>query len=169
MTIHELTDALGRYVWLARCLAAALDDWDVDEEDAAVVVYLHTLARRCEDHGACWEALLADSPALGAAERVRPPSPGWEDVFRAESAGTSERLVALLHVVLPRLLASLEDFAGRLGPVAEAPEQRVCAAITDDLRALLARGGLVLDEQIPAPQQRRLTAAIGVRLADLSY
>ena len=166
--IHELTDALGGYVWLSRRLAVELGAWGADEAEASVAVYLHTLARRCADHGACWEALLAESPALEAAERVRPPSVGWEGLFRAESAGTAERLVTLLHVVLPRLLVSLEDFAARLGPVAEAPEQRACAIVIDDLRALRGRGVLLLDEQVPAPQQRRLAAALGQRLAGLS-
>ena len=167
-TLHELTDVLGRYVWLSRRLAVELGAWGADEAEAPVAVYLHTLARRCSDHGASWEALLADSPALEAAERVRPPSVGWDEMFRAESAGTAERLVTLLHVVLPRLLVLLEDFAARLDPVAEAPEQRACAIVIDDLRALRGRGVLLLDEQVPAPQQRRLAAAIGQRLASLS-
>ena len=168
VTIRELTDALGCYVWLSRRLAAALGDWGTDEVEPPVAVYLHALARRCSDHGACWEALLADSPALEATESVRPPSVGWDEVFRAESAGTAERLVTLLHIVLPRLLVSLEEFAARLGPVAEAPEQRACAIVIDDLRALRDRGVLLVDEQVPAPQQRRLAAVMGRRLAGLS-
>ena len=125
MMIEDLTDAVGRYVWLHRHLAESLRLWGADEEDGAVAVYLHRTARRLAEHGAGWEALLADSPALGAAERVRAPSPGWEELFRGAATGTSDRLVVLLAVVLPRMRASLERFAAQLGDVAEAAEGRL--------------------------------------------
>lgn len=168
MMIEDLSDALGRYVWLQRHLGESLRSWGDGEDDGAVTVYLHEVARRFGDHSAGWEALLADSPALGAAERVRTPSPGWEELFRGASTGTSDRLVVLLHVVLPRVRASLERFATQLGDVAEAAEARFCAIVTEDLRAIEERGRLLLDERATAPSQRRMSARLGRRLADLS-
>ena len=168
MMIEDLTDALGRYVWLQRHLGESLRFWGPDEEDAAVAVYLHEVARRFSDHSAGWEALLADSPALRAAERVQAPSPGWDDLFRGASTGTSERLVILLHVVLPRVRASLERFATQLGEVAEAGEARFCSIVVEDLRTIEERGRLLLDERATAPSQRRMSARLGRRLADLS-
>ena len=168
MMIDELTDAVGGYVWLQRNLADALHSWRAGESDAEVVVYLHSAARRFEQHSAGWEALLADSPALAAAERVRPPAPGWDQLFEGTISGTAERLVVLLHIVLPRMLISLERFAGQLGEVSEAAERRFCAAVATDLRAQQSRGVALLDERTPAPSQRRLSAALGRRLADLS-
>ena len=168
MMIEDLSDALGRYVWLQRHLGGSLRSWSQGEDDGAVTVYLHEVARRFDDHSAGWEALLADSRALGAAERVRAPSPGWEELFRGASTGTSDRLVILLHVVLPRVRASLERFAGQLGDVAEAAEARFCAIVIEDLRAIEERGRLLLDERATAPSQRRMSARLGSRLADLS-
>ena len=168
MMIEDLTDALGRYVWLQRRLAESLSSWGAGEEDAAVAVYLHEAARRFAEHSAGWESLLADSPALRAAERVRAPSPGWEELFRGTATGTSDRLVILLHVVLPRMRASLERFAQQLGDVAEAAERRLCANVAEDLGVIEARGRLLLDERAPAPSQRRMAATLGRRLADLS-
>lgn len=166
--IEELTDAVGRYVWLQRRLAESLRVWGAGEEDAAVAVYLHRTARRFAEHRAGWEALLADSPALGAAERIRAPSPGWEELFRGAATGTSDRLIVLLHVVLPRMRASLDRFAARLGDVAEAAEARFCAVVAADLQGTEARGRALLDERAPAPSQRRMAATLGRRLADLS-
>ena len=166
--IEDLSDALGRYVWLQRHLGESLRFWGHGEDDEAVAVYLHEVARRFGDHSAGWEALLADSPALGAAERVRAPSPGWEELFRGASTGTSDRLVILLHVVLPKVRASLERFAGRLSDVAEAAEARFCAIVVTDLRAIEERGRLLLDERATAPSRRRMSARLGRRLADLS-
>ena len=168
MMIEDLTDAVGRYVWLQRHLAESLRLWGVGEEDGAVAVYLHRTARRFAEHGTGWEALLADSPALGAAERVNAPSPGWEDLFRGAATGTSDRLVVLLHVVLPRMRASLERFAAQLGDVAEAAEGRFCAIVAEDLQGIEARGLTLLDERATAPSQRRMAARLGRRLADLS-
>lgn len=168
MMIEELTDSVGRYLWLQRHLAAALEDWRADETDGAVAVYTHGLARRCAQHCAGWEGLLADSPALGAADRVQAPSPGWDGLFEGDAGGTQEHLVTLLHVVLPRLLASLERFSTQLGDVAEAAEKRFCSIVVHDLQAELARGMLLLDQRAAAPSQRRLAAALGRRLADLS-
>lgn len=168
LTIHELTEAIGCYVWLSRHLAALLDGWRAGETDPTLAVYLHTLARRLDDHGATWQALLADSPALDAARSVRPPSEGWDELFGAESPGTSGRLVTLVHVVLPLLLTSLEDFARSLGPVAEAAEGRHCDIVTDDLRSQRNRGGTLLDERVAAPTQRRLAAVLRRRFANLS-
>ena len=142
--------------------------WGRDEDDGAVSVYLYEVARRFGDHSAGWEALLADSPALGAAERVRAPSPGWEELFRGASTGTSDRLVILLHVVLPRVRASMERFAGQLGDVAEAAEARFCAIVVEDLRAIEERGRLLLDERATEPSRRRMSARLGSRLAELS-
>lgn len=168
MMIEELTDALGGYVWLQRNLAAGLHSWRAVESDAEVAVYLHSAACRFEQHGTGWEALLADSPALAASERVRAPSPGWEQVFDGAAGGTAERLVILLHVVLPRMLISLERFAAQLGEVSEAAEQRFCAGVASDLAAQQSRGLALLDERTPVPSRRRLSAALGRRLADLS-
>ena len=168
MMIEGLTDAVGGYAWLHRHLADALHSWSAGESDAEVAVYLHSTARRFERHSAGWEALLADSPALAASERVRAPSPGWEQLFGGTTGGTAERLVILLHIVLPRILISLERFAGQLGEVSEAAEQRFCAAVATDLRAEQSRGLALLDERTPAPSRRRLSAALGRRLADLS-
>lgn len=168
MMIEDLTDAVGRYLWLQRHLAESLRLWGVDEEDGAVAVYLHQAARRFAEHGSGWEALLADSPALRAAERVRAPSPGWEELFRGTATGTSDRLVVLLHVVLPRMRASLERFATQLGDVAEAAEGRFCAIVAEDLQGIEARGLALLDERATAPSQRRMAARLGRRLADLS-
>lgn len=168
MMIEDLSDSLGRYVWLQRHLGESLRFWGQAEDDGAVTVYLHEVARRFGDHSAGWEALLADSPALGAAERVRAPSPGWEELFRGTSTGTSDRLVVLLHVVLPRLSASLERFAGQLGDMAEAAEARYCAIVVEDLRSIEERGRQLLDERATAPSQRRMSARLGSRLADLS-
>ena len=168
MMIEDLTDALGRYVWLQRHLAESLGFWGVDEDDAAVAVYLHEAARRFGAHSEGWEALLADSPALRAAERVRAPSPGWEEVFRGVSTGTSNRLVVLLHVVLPRLRASLERFATQLGDVAEVAEGRFCAIVAEDLRVIEERGLSLLDERAQAPSRRRMAATLGKRFAELS-
>ncbi len=168
MMIEELTDALGGYVWLQRNLADGLHSWRAVESDAEVAVYLHSTACRFEQHGAGWEALLADSPALAASERVRAPSPGWEQVFDGAASGTAERLVILLDVVLPRMLISLERFAAQLGEVSEAAEQRFCAGVASDLAAQQSRGLALLDERTPAPSRRRLSAALGRRLADLS-
>ena len=168
MMIEELTDALGGYVWLQRNLSDGLNSWRAGESDAGVAVYLHSSARRFEQHSAGWEALLADSPALAASERVRAPSPGWEQVFDGAASETTERLVILLHVVLPRMLISLERFAAQLGEVSEAAEQRFCAGVASDLRAQQSRGLALLDERMPAPSRRRLGAALGKRLADLS-
>ncbi len=168
MMIEDLSDAVGRYVWLQRHLAQSLRSWGDGEDDGAVAVYLHGVARRFGDHSAGWEALLADSPALAAAERVRAPSPGWDDLFRGASTGTSDRLVILLHVVLPRLRASLERFAGQLGEVAEAAEERFCTIVAEDLRTIEERGRLLLDERATAPSQRRMSARLGRRLAELS-
>ncbi|MCE2525290.1 MAG: hypothetical protein J4F99_04860 [Acidimicrobiia bacterium] len=168
MIIEDLNDALGGYAWLQRNLADALHSWRGAESDAEVATFLHSTARRFEQHSAGWEALLADSPALAASERVRPPSPGWEQLFDGAATETAERLVVLIHVVLPRMLTSLERFAGHLGEVSEAEEQRFCAAVTTDLRAQQSRGVALLDQRTPAPSQRRLSAALGRRLADLS-
>ena len=168
MMIEDLSDALGRYVWLWRHLGESLRLWSRDEDDGALAVYLHEVARRFGDHSDGWEALLADSPALGAAERVRAPSPGWEELFRGASTGTSDRLVILLHVVLPRMRSSLERFAGQLGEVSEAAEARFCAIALNDLRAIEERGRLLLDERATAPSRRRMAARLGGRLADLA-
>ncbi|MCY4102641.1 MAG: hypothetical protein OXG55_05140 [bacterium] len=168
MMIEDLTDSVGRYVWLQRHLAESLRLWGVGEKDGAVAVYLHQTARRFAEHGTDWEALLADSPALGATERVRAPSPGWEELFRGAATGTSDRLVVLLHVVLPRLRSSLERFAAQLGDVAEAAEGRFCAIVAGDLQGIEARGLALLDERATAPSQRRMAARLGRRLADLS-
>ena len=168
MMIEELTDAVGGYAWLQRHLAGVLHSWRGDERDAGVAVYLHSAARRFEQHSAGWEALLADSPALAASERVRAPSPGWDQLFGRTANGTAERLVILLHIVLPRMLISLERFAGQLGEVSEAAEQRFCVAVATDLRAQQSRGLALLDERTPAPSQRRLSAALGRGLVDLS-
>ena len=168
LTIHELTEATGHYVWLSRHLAAALDGWRATEPDPTLAVYLHTLARRLDDHGAAWQALLADSPALDAPACVRPPSEGWDELFGPESPGTSGSLVTLVHVVLPRLLTSLEDFARSLGPVAEAAERRHCDIVVDDLRSQRNRGGTLLDERVPGPTQRRLAAVLRRRFVNLS-
>ena len=168
MMIEELTDAVGRYLWLQRHLAAALETWRAGETDAAVAVYTHGLARRCAQHSAGWEGLLADSPALSAADRVQAPSAGWDGLFEGDAGGTQEHLVTLLHVALPRLLASLERFGTQLGAVAEAAEKRFCSIVVSDLQAELARGLLLLDRRAAAPSQRRLAAALGRRLADLS-
>ncbi|MDE0652654.1 MAG: hypothetical protein OXI26_03280 [bacterium] len=168
MMIEDLTDALGRYVWLQRHLGESLRFWSDGEDDGAVAVYLHEVARRFVEHSAGWEALLADSPALGAAERVRAPSPGWEELFRGTATGTSDRLVILLHVVLPRMRASLERFAGQLGDVAEAAEARFCATVAQDLGTIEERGRELLDVRATAPSQRRMSATLGRRLAELS-
>ncbi len=168
MMIEDLTDAVGRYVWLQRHLAESLRLWGAGEEDGAVAVYLHRTARRFAEHAAGWEALLADSPALEAAERVRAPSPGWEELFRGAATGASDRLVVLLHVVLPRMRASLERFAASLGDVAEAAEARFCAIVAEDLQRIEARGLTLLDERVAAPSRRRMAARLGGRLADLS-
>lgn len=168
MMIEELNDSLGRYVWLQRNLAEGLETWRARESDAAVAVYIGVLARRYAEHSDGWESLLADSPALRASERVQAPSPGWDGLFRGDAGGTQEHLVTLLQVVLPRLLASLERFAGRLGEVAEAAEKRYCAIVVGDLRAQQERGQILLDERAGAPNQRRLAAVLRRRLADLS-
>lgn len=168
MMIEDLTDAIGRYLWLQRHLAESLSLWGDGEEDGAVAVYLHQTARRFAEHGSGWEALLADSPALGAVERVRAPSQGWEELFRGTATGTSDRLVVLLHVVLPRMRASLERFASQLGEVAEAAEGRFCAIVAEDLQGIEARGLTLLDERATAPSRRRMAATLGRRLADLS-
>ncbi len=168
MMIEDLNDALGRYVWLQRHLGESLGFWCTDEDDAAVAVYLYEVARRFDEHSVGWEALLADSPALRAAERVRPPSPGWDELFRGVATGTSDRLVILLHVVLPKMRASLERFAAGLGDTAEVAEGRFCAIVAEDLRAIEERGHSLLDERAQAPSQRRMAATLGQRLADLS-
>lgn len=168
MMIEELTDSVGRYAWLQRHLADALETWCAGESDPGVAVYIHGLARRCRQHSAGWEDLLADSPALEANGRMQAPSPGWDGLFRTDAGGTQEHLVTLLHVVLPRLLASLDRFSGRLGEVAEATEKRFCAIVVEDLRNELASGMPVLDERAGTPSQRKLAAALGRRLADLS-
>ncbi|MCY3663149.1 MAG: hypothetical protein OXH28_10080 [bacterium] len=168
MMIEDLTGAVGRYVWLQRHLAESLRLWSAGEADAAVAVYLHRTARRFAEHATGWEALLADSPALEAVERIRAPSPGWEELFRGAATGTSDRLVVLLHVVLPRMRASLDRFATQLGDVAEAAEARFCAVVAGDLEGIEARGLALLDERATAPSQRRMAARLGGRLADLS-
>ena len=168
MMIEDLTDSVGHYVWLHRQLAESVASWAAGEADAPVSVYLHGAARRFVQHSSGWEALLADSPALAATERVRAPSPGWEELFRAASADTSERLVTLLHVVLPRMLASLDRLSGELGEVADGAERRFCAIANEDLRVLEERGRSLLDERAPAPSQRRMAATLGRRHADLS-
>ena len=168
MMIEELTDSIGRYLWLQRHLAAALENWRAGENDTATAVYTHGLARRCAQHSAGWEGLLADSPALGAADRVQAPSAGWGGLFEGGAGGTQEHLVTLLHIVLPRLLASLERFGAQLGDVAEAAEKRFCSIVVHDLQAELARGMLLLDQRAAAPSRRRPDAAPDRRLADLS-
>lgn len=168
MMIEDLTDAVGRYLWLQQHLGASLRFWGHGEEDGAVAVYLHGAARRFGEHSAGWEALLSDSPNLRPSERVQAPSPGWEELFRGTSTGTSDRLVVLSHVVLPRLIASLERFAAQLGDVAEAAEARFCAIVVTDLRAIEERGRELLDERVTEPSRRRMSATLGRRLADLS-
>ena len=168
MMIEELTDSVGHYAWLQRNLAETLETWCAGESDPGVAVYLHGLARRCRQHSAGWEALMADSPALEAGRRVQAPSPGWDGLFGSDAGGTQEHLVTLLHIVLPRLLASLERFGGRLGEVAEAAEKRFCTIVVEDLRAQLVGGTPVLDQRAGATSQRKLTAVLGQRLSDLS-
>lgn len=168
MMIEELTDSVGRYAWLQRNLAEALEAWCSAEGDPEVAVYLHGLARRCRAHSAGWEHLLADSPALEASGRVKAPSPGWEGLFRTDAGGTQEHLVTLLDIVLPRLLASLERFGARLGDVAEAAEKRFCGIVVEDLRAQSASGVPVIDRRAGTPSRREPAAGLGRRLADLS-
>ena len=179
MLIEDLSDAVGRYVWLQRRLAewlrapdgsvataAGCDDASDGAQRAAVLVYLHGAARRFAAHSAGWEALLADSPALAAKERVRAPSPGWEELDAALSA--SDRLAVLVRVVLPRLSASLERFAGGLNDVAEAAEARFCAIAAADLRDLGDRGMALLNRQMPESAQREAAETLAQRLAGLS-
>ena len=155
MMIEDLTDAVAGYVWLQRSLAAALHSWRAREPDAEAAVFLHSTARTCEQHAAGWEALLADSPALAAPERVRPPSepaadglePGAAGLFEGAAGDAAGRLANLTNVVLPRLLASFEQFGARLSDVAEAPEKRFCAIVVGDLRAALERGTLLADRR----------------------
>ncbi|MCY3925100.1 MAG: hypothetical protein OXG52_06270 [bacterium] len=148
MMIEDLTDAVAGYVWLQRSLAAALHSWRAREPDAEAAVFLHSTARTCEQHAAGWEALLADSPALAAPERVRPPSePGADGLTPGAAGDAAGRLANLTNVVLPRLLASFEQFGARLSDVAEAPEKRFCAIVVGDLRAALERGRLLADRR----------------------
>lgn len=182
MLIEDLTAAVGRYVWLQRALAewlsapgASVDgaagvraaSTADDGPRAAVLVYLHGVARRFDAHSAGWESLLADSPALAAPGQVRAPSPGWDELADA-ACGDSDRLTALVGVVLPRLSASLERFADGLDGVAEAAEARFCAIVAEDLRDLAARGAALLNQQVPEAAQRRATVTLERRLAGLS-
>ncbi len=172
MLIEGLTTAIGGYVWQQRQLAESLSSWVDLTDDAEVAVYLHGTARRFASHSTGWEELLADSPALAAAERVRAPSPEWDGLFKdaaSSTQDTSDRLVLLVHIVLPRLLASLEKFSGELNGVHAAAEQRFCAIVAQDLSAIAERGQALLAERPPVASQQQLASTLGRRLADLAF
>ena len=166
MLIEDLNSALGGYIWLARRTAQSLGprpEQPEGQSEAAVAVCLHTAARRFAQHGAGWEALAADSPALAAQTRVRAPSEGWDELFEhlLDPAVTDlQRLAMLVEVLLPRIEGSLEQFAAQLGDVAEAAEARFCAIVRQDLAALSARGSALLDELRPSESRPAAAEAL---------
>lgn len=164
MLIRDTVRVLARHRWVERRLFETLGAWSLDCPDPAIARLFAVQAHHHAWHAAMWDErvpLLHD----GDPADIAPPTElvGFHDAV-AEPAATLERLVGLVRVVLPRLLADYEAHRAAAVPVCDGPVMRALGlAVTDvedDWRAATPfLGSLVrtgADEERAAAHQLRL-------------
>jgi hypothetical protein len=124
LTLDESTDRLAGNVAIDEALFAVVGSWSADEPDPGMRVVFATVSRLFGEHSQEARAVLPDSPALRAAERVVVPD-DWADRLSAldNASGRSATLVEVVAARSERDAATVD----RLTTVADAPVLRLLA------------------------------------------
>ena len=149
LSIDGTAALLGQACWVEAACFGVLGAWvpHVPEPAAKLLV-----ARHSRHHG--WHAeLLAEAlPATQAhdpAALVAPVDDRWPSVIEAvrgpATSTTGERLAGLYQALLPWLLTSYDRAVDALSPWSDGPVARRLRLVTDDERADLAEGLVVLE------------------------
>lgn len=139
MDIEQLADACGGLAWISEQffevegrLAAGLVAGE--PLDARTRAFLSRSSRRHGQHAQWWRAALPDSPALAAADRVRPPTEAWVRLLcRMEDAAPVDAVAALCEVALPQLACVIEHLGQVLSPVSDGAVIRTARMVAADL------------------------------------
>ena len=156
LSLSESSARSGGHCWVERRLFEVLGAWApaTGLAEATVLLDRHSLHAAWRA-GQWWERL----PLLAEVDRdalVAPPA-GWERLLGPAGGppppppGPVAALALVYRVVLPRLLASYREHAGRASPVADGPVLRTLRHAADDVRADREEGeaallGLLDDE-----------------------
>lgn len=118
MPLTEVTSWLGGGIAIDEELFAVVGEWSIDELDAELRVAYATISRWLGEHAVAARGLLADSPALAAAERVAIPR-DWVERLASFRASTSRRHD--LESVLRDRIARDEVAGQQLSDVSDGP------------------------------------------------
>ena len=139
MEIERLADACGGLAWISERLfevEGRLAAGIVDGEplDARTRSLLARSSRRYGQHAQWWRDALPDSPALAGVDRVRPPTPAWEQLFdRIELVAPADAVTALYEEALPQLALLIENLGQELSPISDGAVIRTNRMVAADL------------------------------------
>jgi hypothetical protein len=149
LSIDATATLLGQACWVEAACFRLLGAWVPDVPEPAAKLLL---ARHSRHHG--WHAeLLAEAlPATRAhdpARLVAPADDRWPpaiDAARGPAASTTpERLAGVYQALLPWLLSGYDRTLDWLSPWSDGPTSRRLRLVTEDERADLAEGLVVLE------------------------
>ena len=139
MDIEQSADACGGLAWISeqlfeiegRLAAGLVGGEPLDPRTRAI---LARSSRRYGQHAQWWRATLPDSPALAAADRIRPPTQAWVNLLgHIEEAVPVDAVAALYEVALPQLMFALEQVGEKLSPVSDGAIIRIARLVAADL------------------------------------
>lgn len=150
--IETLADRCGSLAWMCDALFGLEGRWAALLETDAAVVHLATHSRHLGEHADRLRAMLPDSPALRAHERLVPP-PGWVDAIDLAEAITTDhdgrlgdavRLGVLYRGLVPRLAGSVAVARSEASGPGASAVARVLRQLDDDVHGDLAGGSALL-------------------------
>lgn len=139
MDIEQLADASGGLSWISGRLfeiqgRLAVQPAAGGELDVGIRALLARSSRRHGQHCQWWRDLLPDSPALNAADRVRPPSSAWANALGCiEAAPHADAVAALYEVAVPELAFVLSGLQQAQSPVSDGAFMRTARMVAADL------------------------------------
>lgn len=138
LTARETVDAVGRQLWLARQLTAALAEVSAATDDSWRL-WAATATRRLDQHISIWREQLPESLLLEPDQAIA-PGPGDSDAVAAPAAAVSAKARAeAVEAVLATVVHDLDDLLARAGPVSDAALARMGRFVRDDLAELARR------------------------------
>lgn len=137
---------LGAYVWLERALFEVVGGFAATDEVPAAVLVFDAWAGACGEHAELFAEQLPRLPGWEPAAVAVAPNASSSRVLDElrSTSGTLPRLVGLVRVVLPRLVAGYRAHLKLTVPVADANLARVLRLVVSDHTDALASGALLL-------------------------
>ena len=167
MLIRETARRLARHRYVERRLFEVVGAWATDADEAEVVALLTAQAHHHAWHASLWEErlpVLHDQPS----EELVPPV-GLVTLLDAVAAPAEllERLVGLVRVVLPELLAGYQADVDAAVPVADGPMVRALRLVIDDEQQDWRAAASLLRSLVRGEEQVERAAAHQLRLERL--